>query len=122
VVDILDDDFVVDNLVKAIFTFRISNTVSRQFQTRVDFLNTDEEVEHTFTLGTEASTNSEAAITNHIEVFEGNALMALKSSNKVAFTAILPPSNDGSVIDQNTAGRIELQSKATFYLNINTSE
>jgi len=122
VIDIFDDDFVIDNLVKAVFTFKINNTVTRRFQTRVDFLNLAEEVQHTFTLNTMASINNESVVTDHIEVFEGNALEALKASNKVVFTVLLPPSTDGSIIDQMTIGRVELKSKATFYLNINTAE
>ena len=122
VIKVFNDDFLVDNLIKAIFTFKITNSVKRGFQTRIDFLNTEEEVQHTFTVNTMASTNNEDIITDYIEVFEGDALVALKATNKIVFTAILSPSTDGSVINQNTIGRIELKSKATFFLNINTDE
>ncbi len=122
VIDVFDDDFVIDNLVKAVFTFKITNSIERAFQTRIDFLNPEEEVQHTFTVNTVASINNQDVITDYIEVFEGDDLVNLKATNKIVFTAILFPSTDGSVINENTIGRIELKSKATFYLNINTGE
>ena len=123
VIKVFNSDFLVDNLIRAVFTFKIANSVKRGFQTRIDFLNTEDEVQHTFTVNTAASINNEDVITDHIEVFEGDeALTALKTTNKMVFTAILSPSTDGSVINQNTIGRVELKSKATFFLNINTDE
>jgi len=117
VINVFDHPYVLENLIKAEFHFKLTNSVNRRFQTRIDFLNPSEDLVHSFTLNTEASTNNAEIVTNYNEVFENEQLDAIKTTNLIALTAILSPTLDGSTINDNTLGHVELISKATFYFN-----
>jgi len=122
ILDIFKDSFVTDNLEKAVFVFEMTNTINRNVVAQIDFLNLNEDILHTFTINASTSINNEEVITTHIELFQDDTLLALKATEKMVFTIILPPSIDGTLINENTEGRMELKSKATFFLNINTAE
>ncbi len=114
-VEFFDSAFIVDNLIKSEFVFEAVNSINRGFQVRVDFINDVEQEVHTFTLTASPSTDGNDVLSNHTEVFEDEKLEALKSTTKIVFTLSLLP---GETISQSTPGRIQLKSKAIFYLNI----
>ncbi|AXT19200.1 hypothetical protein D7030_13745 [Flavobacteriaceae bacterium AU392] len=121
-IGIFNDPFVVDELIRAEFLFEITNSINREFQTQVDFLNDDLELQHTFIIDVAASPNNEELITEHIEVFENDTLDALKASTQVFFTLTLIPNPNLPDVDENTLGRLRLRSIGTFFFNIETSE
>lgn len=121
-IEIFNDEFVIDNLVKADFTFTTTNTINRAFQSQIDFYNDLFELQHTFNFGVGASTNNQEVVLEYVEVFEGQDLEALKATTNLVLTLTLMPSNDGSTLDENSTGNLKLNSKASFYFEINTSE
>lgn len=120
-VEIFNDDFVVENLVRADFLFKITNTINRAYDAQIDFYNDFHELQHSFGFGVGASMNSQDIIVEYIEVFEGQELEALKTTTNLVLTLTLQPSTDGSTLNENSIGNLELESKASFYFDINTS-
>ncbi|WP_211344286.1 hypothetical protein [Flavivirga rizhaonensis] len=117
-IEVFNNDFVIDNLIKADFVFEATNSINKAFQIQVDFINDVDQQVHSFTLQALASTNGSDLLSNHVEVFEGDELEALKNTSKLIFTLSLLP---GGTINPTTPGRIKLKSKAIFYLNIGDS-
>lgn len=116
VVDFFNDKFIVDNLIKAEFKFETINTINRAFELQVDLFNNNQ-LQHTFTVFQEASSNNSENFTSYIETFQDNTLEALKRTNVLVFTLRLLP---GEQINLNI-GTIELKSLAAFYFKIGDS-
>lgn len=114
-IDFFNDQFVVDYLEKAEFLFQTTNSINRAFQVQVDMLDDFNQLQHTFSFSSTASPDNSDVVTEHIEVFEGASLTALKNTTKLVFTFTIFP---GEPINENTIGRIKLKSKGSFYLNI----
>ena len=114
-IDFFNDQFVVDYLEKAEFLFQTTNSINRGFQVQVDMMDNFNQLQHTFSFSSSASPDNSDVVTEHVEVFEGNALTALKNTTKLLFTLTILP---GETIDESTIGSIKLKSKGTFYLNI----
>ncbi|WP_330444542.1 hypothetical protein Q4Q34_11390 [Flavivirga abyssicola] len=114
-IELFNNEFIIDNLIKADFVFEATNSINKAFQIQVDFINDAGQQVHMSTLEALPSTDGRDVISNHIEVFVDDELEALKNTSKMVFTLDLLP---GSIIDPATSGRIKLKSKAIFYLNI----
>jgi len=114
-IDFLNNEFTQDNLDKAEFTFETTNSIAREFQMQVDFFNESNQQLHSFSVLVEASLNNTNIVSSYVEVFEGSSLNALKATSKLVFTLRM---SSGTTINEDTQGRIELKSKATFYFNI----
>ncbi|WP_299557128.1 hypothetical protein [Seonamhaeicola sp.] len=114
-IDVFEDQFVQDYLVKAAFFFETQNSINRSFQLRVDFLADADVLVHSFDYTVPSSPNNAVLNSNYTEVFEGDDLVSLKATRKLIFTLSLL---DGTPINENTPGTINMKSKGTFYLNI----
>ena len=117
-INIFNDAFIVDHLTKAEFVFDITNSISRGFRLRVDFLDGMDQNLHVMTINVAASTDNSDSNQAHIETFEGNTLLALMATQKMVFTLYVLP---GSPLSETSAGMIQLQSKGVFYLDIGSS-
>lgn len=117
-IEIFSDEFVNDNLVRVELVFEAINSINRTFNLQIDFLNEADELQHTFSFDALPSGSGNDIVTEFTEVFEDESLEALKISRKMVITLTLYPSTDGSVLNENSQGRIELQSKGIFYFNI----
>lgn len=120
-IEIFNDAFTVDNLIKAEFLFEVKNSIHRSYQAQIELLNEGDVQQHHFTFLVDASPTNQEIVVEHLETFENESLQALKQSVKIVITLTLMPSSDGSIIDENTPGILKLKSKATFYLLIDTS-
>ncbi|MFD2543553.1 hypothetical protein ACFSSB_14570 [Lacinutrix gracilariae] len=120
-VDVFADAFTVDNLTKAIFLFEVTNTINRSFQAQVDLLDQANVLQHSFSFSVAASLNQEEILAEHLEIFENQSLQAFKQTTKLVITLTLMPSNDGSILTEESPGNLKFRSKATFYLNLDTS-
>jgi hypothetical protein len=114
-INIFQETFTNNYLVKAAFFFEASNTINRAFEVRVDFLDGLNQLQHTFSFSSVASPTNSSIITEHEEVFENASLERLKNTTKLVFTLKVLP---GEPINNSTPGRIILKSKGSFYLNI----
>jgi len=120
--EIFNDPFVVDNLERAEFLFETINSINREFQSTVEFLNDDFELQHTFTIDVPRSPNNENIVMTREEIFENQTLESLTASTQVIFILTLQEDLSLPEIDENTPGRFSLRSVGTFFLNINSSE
>ena len=121
-IEIFSDNFVVDNLIKADFSFETTNTIDRAYEAQIDFYNDLYELQHSFNFGVGASVNNQDIIVEYVEVFEGQDLDALKATTNLVLTLTLQPSSDGSILNDDSPGNLKLRSKGSFYFEINTSE
>ena len=117
-IDLFQNDFILENLEKAELVFEITNSINRDFSVTVDFIDSNSQRQHAFTIFVAASSNNAKVVSNYTEVFEDVSLEALKSTSVLVFTLNMLP---GAAINENTLGSISLKSKAVFYLNIDSS-
>ncbi|WP_400076841.1 hypothetical protein [Winogradskyella sp. R77965] len=117
-IEIFKDQFVKDNLVKAEFIFKTTNTILRTFNLQVDFLNNTDELQHTLSFDALSSSSGNEVVTEYIEIFEDDSLDDLKLVTKMVITLRLYPSSDDSILNENSSGKISLKSKGVFYFNI----
>ncbi|MEC3906901.1 hypothetical protein VOI54_07710 [Tamlana sp. 2201CG12-4] len=113
-VSFFDDEFIVDNLIKAEFLFEVENSIHRNFELQIDLFDDSNQLQHTFTVSAQASSEGD-----FIETFEGTKLQALKSTTAIVFTLRMLP---GVPINQDTLGNIQLQSSAVFYFKIGDTQ
>ena len=118
-IEIFETEFVKDNLVKAELFFEAINTINRSFNLQIDFLNSTDDLQHSLSFDALESSSGNAITTEFIEVFEDDSLDELKLTTKMVITLRLFPSNDGSMLNQNSQGEISLKSKGIFYFNVN---
>ena len=118
VLEVFNSDIIVDNVTKAELVFGINNSINKAFEIKIDFYDISETLQHTFTIAIANSPSNIPLFTEHIEVFEGMSLTALKSSNKLDITISLSSSSTGSVLTPDSEGSIRLTSKGIFYLKI----
>lgn len=117
-IDVFNDPFINDNLIKAELEFETINSINRAYEVQVDFFDNTNQIRHSFRFLTAASPNNEDLTTQHLEVFEADALESLKQTTTMVFTLTMQP---GTAITSLTPGHINLKSKATFFLNIKRS-
>ncbi|WP_452226300.1 hypothetical protein [Lacinutrix cladophorae] len=120
-IEVFNDPFTVDNLIKATFLFEVTNSINRAYQAQIAFLDDVDVVQQSFTISVDTSPTNQEILVEHLEVFENESLQALKQTTKLLITLTLLPSADGSVLDENTLGMLKFKSKATFYLLIDPS-
>jgi hypothetical protein len=117
-VDIFNNSITLDYLTKAEFTFESTNSINREFQLQMDFVDQNDIIQYSVILSAPPSPTNADIVTEQFVVFEGNALLALKSTVKIEFTITLL---SGNPINQNTVGDIQLKSKGLFYFTINNT-
>jgi len=108
----LNDEFTADNLIKAEFYFKYTNSFSVDFVSEYKFLDDDNELQYEIIIPINAGSIAAPLITEHIENIEGDNLLAITNAGKVVVNVIA-----SSPVD-NLDGSLNLQSKATYYLRI----
>ena len=106
----LNDEDVQLNLRRAEFYFKVTNSIQRVFQVDFQFLTEQNEVTYTTQVPVAQGTVANPVITEYTENVEGAAIDDLTLAEKVVVSVIIPSSNE------NLDGTINLQSKATYYL------
>ncbi|KAA5828133.1 hypothetical protein FPF71_04670 [Algibacter amylolyticus] len=114
-VDIFKNSFNRSHLIKAEFVFEVVNSIDRSYELQIDFLDDLDQLVHTFSFEASASPDNSEIYTKYTEVFEGNTLRALMVTGKLSFTITMQP---GDEVNENSPGRINMQSKSVFYFNI----
>ena len=118
-IEIFEDEFIKDNLVKAELVFEAINTINRTFNLQIDLLNSSDELQHTLAFDSMASIAGNEVVTNYVEVFENEDLDGLKLMTKMVLTLTVNPSTDGSMLNEDSTGKVSLKSKGVFYFDIN---
>ncbi len=120
-IDIFSQDFFIDNVSKIEFLLEATNSINRAQTAAVAFFNASNTLEYSFQFTIPASTDNQEITIEHIEVLEGANLQAIQNTTWLELTVELHASEDGSTLNENSPGTIKLRSKATVYLNINSS-
>lgn len=110
--DFLNDEFAVDNLIKADFYFKNTNSFPIQFTTQYQFLDENNEIHYEIIIPVDAGTVINPVITEHAEVIEGENIVNLTMAEKVVVNILA-----SSPVD-NLDGSLNVQSKTTYYLRI----
>ncbi len=110
--DFLNDEFIVDNLIRAEFLFKYTNSFPVDFVSEYKFLDDNDELQYEIIIPVGAGTISTPLITEHIENIEGESMLELTSAEKVVVNLIA-----SSPVD-DLEGSLNLQSKTTYYLRI----
>ena len=118
--DVFNSDFSVDNLIKAELVFGITNSINKAFQIKMDFYDSADALQHTFSIDIDNSPTNTPLFTEHIEVFENMNLLALKSTRKLEITITMISNPTGVVLTPDSEGSILLVSKGVFYLKISS--
>jgi len=104
------NDGISDNLIRAEFFFKFTNSIPREFNVLFEFLgDTNDTTYVTQTLVNEGTTQI-PTITEFIHNVEGESLERLTQASKVVVSVTIPSSN------ANLEGDLNLQSKTTYFL------
>ena len=120
VLDVFSSNFINDNLIKTELVFEVTNSLNKAFQIKMDFYDTADTLQHSFSIDIDNSPTNSPLITEYVEVFENMSLLALKSTSKLDITISLASSPTGSVLTPDSEGSIRLTSKGVFYLKISS--
>jgi len=118
-IEILEDDFVQDNLTRAELFFSITNQIPRAFNATIAFLDLDNLPVHQFDVPV-AAADPTLVETTHTEIFDEILIDALKSTKKIAIFLSILPGSGTTPLTVNSDETIEIQSKATFFLDVTT--
>ncbi len=114
--DVFNDSFLNDNLIRAEFTFEVTNTIARSFTADVSFLDDADQAQVApILVNVPASNNGEEMVVTTIRDFQEAELEALKQSTQMAADVSI---QTGTPITQNSPGNLKLKSKVILYLNI----
>lgn len=113
-VDIFNDAFFRNNLVKADLDFEINNTIKRAYTLEITFLDANDSPLHTINFSIPAHTGTENLVST-TETFENTQLNILKRTTKMAFLLRMA---SGPALTENSLGSIKLRSGVTAYFII----
>jgi hypothetical protein len=112
----LDDTEVQENLRRAEFYFKFTNSIPREFQIDFQFLSEQNDTTYTAQTFVNEGAVSEPVITEFLENVEGEGILQLTQSRKVVVSVTIPSSN------ADLEGELNLQSKTTYYLEVSDNE
>lgn len=110
-VDVFNDAFFRDNLVRADFAFKINNTINRAYTLDITLLDANNVPLYVMHFDVPAYTGTEN-IVEKTEIFENIKLNLLKRTIKMAFVLNMKP---GPLLDENSSGSLKLDSGVTAY-------
>ena len=108
----LNDDIAVDNLIRADFYFRNTNSFPVQFTTQYQFLDENNDLHYEILIPVNDGTLNNPVITEYSEIIEGDGILSLTMAEKVVINIVASSSVD------NLEGNLNLQSKTTYYLRV----
>lgn len=106
----LDDNTLQENLKRAEFYFKFTNSIPKSFQVEFQFLTDQNDL--TYIMGTQVNQGvlNTPVLTEFTEVIEGEAILELTQANKVVVSVTIPSSNE------NLEGTLNMKSKTTYFL------
>lgn len=108
----LNDEFTSDNLIKAEYLFKYTNSLPVGFITEYKFLSEDNEPQYEVIIPVSAGSVIAPLLLEHTETIEGEEILNLTNAEKVVINVISSTPLD------NLEGTLKLQSKTTYYLRI----
>lgn len=110
--DFLNEDFLVDNLIKADFYFKNTNSLPSQLITQYQFLDENNELNYEIIIPVNSGAINNPVITEYTEIIDEASIGNLTSSNKLVVNVIAP----SPLV--NFDGTLNLESKTTYYLRV----
>ncbi|NJW53936.1 hypothetical protein HC175_13520 [Salinimicrobium sp. CDJ15-91] len=108
--DFLDDDYIQNNLVRADFNFRFTNTFHREFVAVIRFLSEGNAVQHELLIPIPAGTDASAAIVDYTEIINEDQIGKVRRSIKLSIEIT---THNGPFVD----GELSLESRGFYYFN-----
>lgn len=106
----LDDDFAIDNIVAAEFFFKFTNTFPVGLDADFTFLSEENEPFYTINFPIQISEDGNPVLTEFTQMVTGEDIELLTQNDKVVVTITIQTEN------QSLEGVLNLQSKATYFL------
>ena len=115
--DITDLDFLggsdINDIIKgADFYFEFTNTIARGFNVSFDFLNNDNVSKYLMQTTVSPGSENTPVVSYFVQYLDALQIKELTKANKVLVTVTIPSSS------QDLSGVLNLQSKTTYYLQI----
>jgi len=110
--DFLNGDFTIDNLIRAEFYFKFTNSIPLDFTTEFKFLDEDNDLQYTILIPVSNGNLITPTVTEHIENIVEEDILDLTRAEKVVL--VFTASNSLENLD----GLLNLQSKTTYYIKI----
>ena len=108
----LDDQEIQEGLRRVDFYFKFTNSIPRDFLVDFRFISEMNDTTYTAQTPVASGTIQDPVITEFIEIVDGDGIVNLTMSNRLVVTVTIPSS------DENLDGYLNLQSKATYYLEL----
>ena len=108
----LDDQDIQEGLRRVDFYFKFTNSIPRDFLVDFRFISEMNDTTYTAQTPVASGTIQDPVITEFIQIVDGDGIVNLTMSNKLVVTVTIPSS------DENLDGYLNLQSKATYYLEL----
>ncbi|MDG5492488.1 hypothetical protein [Psychroserpens sp. SPM9] len=112
----INSDFFVDQLIKTNLNFQFANSLDRHFSIDFEFVNDADELRYLAEIEVPPGQPNAPSVVVSNFLIEEPELSVFEEATKLIFKITLPPSTNP--IDTNTLGRLELDSKVTFYFEL----
>ncbi len=117
--DLFNEEFVRDNLVRAELFFEVTNSIDRNFRADIVMFDANGGITNSFDITVMPDGNNEVVVT-HTELFIDTSLDQLKNTMRIQVTLSMFPSPAGIPLDDTSLGNIKMRSKATLFFEIDT--
>ena len=94
------------------FSFTVTNSIQREFQLDFEFLNKQDSIVYTTQAPIALGAIDNAVVVQFVDTVEGQDLLDLTQAERLTVSVTITSSN------QNLNGNLNLQSIATYYLEI----
>jgi hypothetical protein len=114
--EVISDNFFVDNLVRTDITLEFTNSFQRPFELDILFLNDANELKYSIESTIESGTIANPTVMTSTTVIDIDEIDTFKEATKLVVKTVLPPT--ATPITPTSEGNIKFRSKATFYLDL----
>ncbi|WP_460218254.1 hypothetical protein [Psychroserpens sp. MEBiC05023] len=112
----INSDFFIDQLAKTNLTFQFTNSIDRNFNIDLEFVNDNDEQRYLAQIEVSPGQPNTPIMVESNFLIEQPELDVFEEATKLIYKITLPPSNNP--ITNTTQGSLKLESKATFYFEL----
>ncbi|UNZ00393.1 hypothetical protein MQE36_08645 [Zhouia spongiae] len=113
--DAVSESFSVNNLVRADFHFQFTNTISRNFEITLNFLDKNQEVLRALSYDIPASSGADVEVKDTV-IFSGDSIGQLTSTVLLGMEIVLVDGTPG--LTETSEGSVSMNSFVTIYLQV----
>ena len=112
--DLFKDSFLYNNVTGIDLYFEMNNTINRDYEIELYFLNTTNSKVYTSTFTIPANATASTLYTKNL-IIGGSDLTLIKTARKIGFQITMLP---GTPLTSSSLGSLKLRSSATVYLTV----